>query len=343
MPAEGFANDFQTTLSAAVTTTAAISLNVNDAAPADLWGKQFRIRVGDIPTTALPDPDYELMLVAATGASGASPWTVDAAGRGIEGTTAITHANGTPVVHLLTAGALAQAGGTGSGAILPWATGTQYIAGQPVTNGGHTYTANDAHTAGATFAGDLAAHWTLLPLTAADVGAASTTYADQAAANSFQAMPRTRPNCPSGSSSLYNSLGSSNRAIYMRALGTGPIANVVLDIGGSSGNISIAICTSSAQRSNPSARVASSGAIACPASGVATVSLGATVTIGPNHWFAVSADNTTFTIRSVEGTPNVTVGGGATGFGAYQDGAHPIPSTPSPGAGYPPTYWMVGV
>src|SRR4051812_11698095 len=59
---------------------------------------------------------------------------------------------------------------SGSGAILPWATGTVYVQGQPVTNGGHTYTANDAHTAGATFAGDLGAHWTLLPVTKADVG-----------------------------------------------------------------------------------------------------------------------------------------------------------------------------
>lgn len=56
-----------------------------------------------------------------------------------------------------------------------WATGTEYVADQPVKNGGHTYTANDAHTAGATFAGDLVAHWTLLPIAVADVvGAAPT-------------------------------------------------------------------------------------------------------------------------------------------------------------------------
>lgn len=52
----------------------------------------------------------------------------------------------------------------GGGAILPWATGTSYIQGQAVTNGGNTYTANDAHTSGATFAGDLAGHWTTLPV-----------------------------------------------------------------------------------------------------------------------------------------------------------------------------------
>lgn len=61
----------------------------------------------------------------------------------------------------------------GSGVILPWTTATAYLTGQPVTNGGHTYTAADAHTSGATFAGDLATHWTLLPVTKADVGLSS--------------------------------------------------------------------------------------------------------------------------------------------------------------------------
>lgn len=64
--------------------------------------------------------------------------------------------------------------GGSSGVILPWATATAYLAGQPVTNGGRTYTANDAHTSGATFAGDLASHWTLLPSGAND--AAVTTF-----------------------------------------------------------------------------------------------------------------------------------------------------------------------
>lgn len=61
-----------------------------------------------------------------------------------------------------------------------WATATAYIQGQMVTNGGHTYTANDAHTSGATFAGDIAGHWTLLPVAASDVtglGSAATTAA----------------------------------------------------------------------------------------------------------------------------------------------------------------------
>ncbi len=89
MPAEKFANRFATTLSAAVADTTGTSISVANAAPTALQGGQFRIRVGD-----------ELMLVTATGAAGASPWTVT---RGVEGSTATTHASGVPVTHVLTA------------------------------------------------------------------------------------------------------------------------------------------------------------------------------------------------------------------------------------------------
>lgn len=62
-------------------------------------------------------------------------------------------------------------GGSGSGGsggtVAAWVTATAYVAGQPVTNGGRTYLAVDSHTSGATFAGDLAAHWVLQPAGAA--------------------------------------------------------------------------------------------------------------------------------------------------------------------------------
>ncbi len=62
-----------------------------------------------------------------------------------------------------------EGGSGGSGVILPWVTATEYVVGQPVTNSGHTYLAVDDHTSGATFAGDLVAHWELLPFAVADV------------------------------------------------------------------------------------------------------------------------------------------------------------------------------
>ncbi len=92
MPVEKFANRFATTLSAAVADTTGTSISVANAAPTALQGGQFRVRVGD-----------ELMLVTATGAAGASPWTVT---RGVEGSTATTHASGAAVTHVLTEASL---------------------------------------------------------------------------------------------------------------------------------------------------------------------------------------------------------------------------------------------
>lgn len=77
MAVELSGNDFQTTLSAAVTSTGATSISVAAPAPAELQGGQFRVRV-----------DNEIMLVTATGASGASPWTVSRAVEPVAGVTA---------------------------------------------------------------------------------------------------------------------------------------------------------------------------------------------------------------------------------------------------------------
>ncbi len=95
MPVEKFANRFATTLSAAVADTTGTSISVANAAVTALQDGQFRVRVGD-----------ELMLVTATGAAGASPWTVT---RGVEGSTATTHASGVAVTHVLTSGSLEEA------------------------------------------------------------------------------------------------------------------------------------------------------------------------------------------------------------------------------------------
>ena len=43
-----------------------------------------------------------------------------------------------------------------------WVTGKVYAVGDKVVYNGHDYTCKSAHTAGATFAGDLAAKWTLV-------------------------------------------------------------------------------------------------------------------------------------------------------------------------------------
>lgn len=87
--AENFANEYQSTLSAAITSTSATSISVTSATGAP--ATNFRIRIDD-----------EYMLV--TGVSG----TTLTVTRGVEGSTAATHTNGSPVTHVLTAGGLAQ-------------------------------------------------------------------------------------------------------------------------------------------------------------------------------------------------------------------------------------------
>jgi hypothetical protein len=85
---EKFSNKSVTTLSAAITTTTAISCTVTDATGFPASGN-FRIKI-----------DGEILIV--TGVAGAV-FTVT---RGAEGTTAATHASGADVIHLLTKGSL---------------------------------------------------------------------------------------------------------------------------------------------------------------------------------------------------------------------------------------------
>lgn len=89
MATEQFANNASSTLNGSITNVAT-SLVVTSATP--------------FPT----DPQFRLLieseLVLVTGVAGATFTVV----RGIEGTTAVPHANSTPVTHIVTAGALAQ-------------------------------------------------------------------------------------------------------------------------------------------------------------------------------------------------------------------------------------------
>lgn len=90
--AENLANEFQTTLAAAITGTGDTSISLSSTAGAP--APNYRIRIDD-----------ELMLVTAV--SGSGPYTATVT-RGVEGTTAATHSNGATVTHVLTAGGLTQ-------------------------------------------------------------------------------------------------------------------------------------------------------------------------------------------------------------------------------------------
>jgi len=89
MPTEQFANNATTTLNGAISSTSATSITVASASAFPSVA-QFRILI-----------ESEIMLV--TAGAGSTTWTVT---RGIEGTTAATHADGATVRQILTAGAL---------------------------------------------------------------------------------------------------------------------------------------------------------------------------------------------------------------------------------------------
>lgn len=151
MPVEKLTNNFTTTVGVGGIDASATSLPVVTAAPAALQGGQFRILIGT-----------EILLVTATGAAGASPWTVT---RGAEGTTASVHLAAAVVSHVLSAASLDAAIHAVSDLVeseallLPWpGTGAAIKLGLEIGPiSGIFYVSQIAHTAGASFAADLTA------------------------------------------------------------------------------------------------------------------------------------------------------------------------------------------
>lgn len=122
-------------------------------------------------------------------------------------------------------------------------------------------------------------------------------------------------------------VGAANRALFARTANGGTITGITIEVGTSSGNISVAVYrnTGSGSAARPGTRVATSGAVACPATGAQTVALGSTVTVQPGDWLALSADNNTATFRRLLG--------GQTSSTAYlhlcglMETAHPAPTS----------------
>jgi len=132
---------------------------------------------------------------------------------------------------------------------------------------------------------------------------------------------------------------AANRAYYLRHLGGGvTVTKIGVDMGVSSGNISLAICTGSAGRVGPTSRQQTTGAIACPATGWQEVTITSTV-MAPGSWTAMSADNATASLIA-SGAHYAT--DAFKGINAFENSAHPIPSTPSTApTNYRPLVWAI--
>jgi hypothetical protein len=130
---------------------------------------------------------------------------------------------------------------------------------------------------------------------------------------------------------VLSTVGTTNDCHYNRVYHGGAISSIRVSVGTSNGNISVAVYDTDGTgvTAEPNARTATSGSVACPASGLADVSLGATVTVGhASHWFALSANGTTATFRSAAAIP----AGWHNGINWAQATAHPAPDPAVPAA-----------
>jgi hypothetical protein len=96
------------------------------------------------------------------------------------------------------------------------------------------------------------------------------------------------------------------------------------------GNVDVAVYRNSGlgRSAVPGARLTSSGSVACPAVGVADISLGATVEVLPGDWLAISTDSATASFRTA-GTSSLVGSAMGNGRTFYQNTAFPLPATPS--------------
>lgn len=114
-----------------------------------------------------------------------------------------------------------------------------------------------------------------------------------------------------------------NRGIYARTINGGLVSAIGFEVGVSSGNISVAAYANSGvgRLAVPTTRLATSGAVPCPATGYGEVALGSTVNLAPGDWLFLSCDNATATF--LRHSPSMVFNAGTA---LRQDTAHPAPS-----------------
>ena len=124
----------------------------------------------------------------------------------------------------------------------------------------------------------------------------------------------------------------SNTGCYSKLISGGyPFSHLSINVGTSAGSISVAVYHNSGagMSAAPTGGLQSPtpAAIACPAAGLAAVSLGGSVTPNLGDWVALSVDNATATFQRPETTATLSMLD-LPGWGSYQASAHPLPSVP---------------
>lgn len=134
---------------------------------------------------------------------------------------------------------------------------------------------------------------------------------------------------------LAGAVWNANEARFSRITsGAATISKIGLVVTTASGNISVAVCTTTGAgpAAMPDDRIATSGAVACPAAGYAEVALSAGVAVTRGDWLGLSVDNAT---ANFPRTNNVVAASDfGKGFGANKLTAHPIPDPVATPAAY---------
>ncbi len=97
---------------------------------------------------------------------------------------------------------------------------------------------------------------------------------------------------------------AANGAIFARAMEAGTVNAIGMHVMTSSGNICVGVYrnTGSGRSAAPGALLASSGSVACPATGYAAIPLSSTIYVHKGDWIALAADNATATVKALLGT-----------------------------------------
>lgn len=137
---------------------------------------------------------------------------------------------------------------------------------------------------------------------------------------------------------------AANTAIYSRVRDGGPISKVGLRVLTNGNNVSVAVYRNqgSGRDAKPAVRLATSGAVVCPAVGYAEIALDKSVWVHQGDWLALSCDGTTGTFATLLAAGADSDLGKGRQF--RQATAHPLPATPSSlvaTLGY--TFVLVGV
>lgn len=163
---------------------------------------------------------------------------------------------------------------------------------------------------------------------------------------SWLALPGGNPLPPHTFDPKYTGLNfgaqSANRVNFGRVYGAPMlISKLGINIGVSSGNVSLAVYSSTGvgSQARPGTRLATTGSVACPAAGEASISLDAPVVVVPGDWFALSCDNGTATFfRATTASMNFALSGYV-----QQTSAHPAPATAGTLGAAASMFYVVGV